>query len=251
MNSPAEFLNPSDAAKKLGVSAKALRIYEQRGLITPIRTAAGWRAYGPDEMSRAAEIAAWRSLGFSLAQIARVLDEDPQGLEQALAAHQATLEGQLRRVSATVERVRSLRDDLAGGHAPPPGSWRACLAPSKEPVVAFDLPWPWGGERFELRDVRPLNYIIGPLFSGKTSWRSASPKGCRTQPFWAWSAWRKAARRLGRAWTPTRLSDRGSIGRWPGWSRTAQLGRTPSSPFLPVWKPRAGRPGRRHDRAGA
>jgi hypothetical protein len=35
-------------------------------------------------------------------------------------------------------------------------------------VVGFDLPWPWGGERFELRDVRPLTYIIGPLGSGKT-----------------------------------------------------------------------------------
>ena len=34
--------------------------------------------------------------------------------------------------------------------------------------LAFDLPWPWGGERFELRDIRPLNYIVGPLGSGKT-----------------------------------------------------------------------------------
>jgi|SRR5580698_9204124 hypothetical protein len=34
--------------------------------------------------------------------------------------------------------------------------------------VAFDLPWPWGGERFELRDVRALNYVTGPLGSGKT-----------------------------------------------------------------------------------
>ena len=168
MSSSAQFLNPSDAAKKLGVSAKALRIYEQRGLITPIRTAAGWRAYGPDEMSRAAEIATLRSLGLSLAQIACVLDEDPQGLEQALAAHQATLEGQVRQISVIVERVRSLRDDLASGHAPPTGELVCLLAPTKEPVVAFDLPWPWGGERFELRNVRPLNYIIGPLFSGKT-----------------------------------------------------------------------------------
>ncbi len=30
------------------------------------------------------------------------------------------------------------------------------------------MPWPWGGERFELRDIRALNYIIGPLGSGKT-----------------------------------------------------------------------------------
>jgi hypothetical protein len=34
------------------------------------------------------------------------------------------------------------------------------LGPTAEFSVAFDLPWPWGGERFELRDVRPLNYII-------------------------------------------------------------------------------------------
>jgi hypothetical protein len=42
------------------------------------------------------------------------------------------------------------------------------VQPTPEINVAFDLPWPWGGERFELHDIRPLNYIIGPLFSGKT-----------------------------------------------------------------------------------
>ena len=35
-------------------------------------------------------------------------------------------------------------------------------------TVAFDLPWPWAGERFEIRDIRPLTYITGPLGSGKT-----------------------------------------------------------------------------------
>jgi hypothetical protein len=34
--------------------------------------------------------------------------------------------------------------------------------------VAFDLPWPWAGDRLELRAVRRLSYIIGPLGSGKT-----------------------------------------------------------------------------------
>ena len=34
--------------------------------------------------------------------------------------------------------------------------------------MVFDLPWPWGAEQFELRDVRPLHYIVGPLGSGKT-----------------------------------------------------------------------------------
>jgi len=78
VSSFAQFLNPAEAAYRLGVSAKALRLYEQRGLIAPARTAAGWRAYGPDEMARVAEIAALRELGLSLSQVARVLEGDPE-----------------------------------------------------------------------------------------------------------------------------------------------------------------------------
>jgi hypothetical protein len=58
--------------------------------------------------------------------------------------------------------------DLASGQAPGPGELAQLLKPAGELRVAFDLPWPWGGEQFELRDIRALNYIIGPLGSGKT-----------------------------------------------------------------------------------
>ena len=178
MSSSAQFLNPAAAAQRLGVSAKALRLYEQRGLVTPRRTAAGWRAYGPDEIARAADVIALRALGFSIAQIARVLGDDPQGLnsqglnsqglEAALAAHEATLEGRIRQLAGTIEKVRDIRAGLAQGKAPTAGELVRLLGPATEFSVAFDLPWPWGGERFELRDIRPLNYIIGPLGSGKT-----------------------------------------------------------------------------------
>src|SRR5678815_4683383 len=107
MSTSVRFLNASEAARRLGVSTKALRLYEQRGLVAPIRTAAGWRAYGPDEMDRSAEIAALRALGFSLAQVARVLKGDPQGLEPTLAAHQATLEGRIRHLVGAWPRARS------------------------------------------------------------------------------------------------------------------------------------------------
>ena len=168
MSASAPFLSPSEAAKRLGVSAKALRLYEQRNLVVPIRSAAGWRAYGPDQMARASEIVALRRLGLSLAQVARVLGGDPQGLEPALAAHQATLEDQIRQLTGAIEKVRELRGDLAQGKAPAAGELARLLEPAPELDVAFALPWPWGGERFELRDIRPLNYIIGPLGSGKT-----------------------------------------------------------------------------------
>jgi DNA-binding transcriptional MerR regulator len=168
VSSSAQFLNPSAAAQRLGVSAKALRLYEQHGLITPSRSPAGWRAYGPDEMARAAEIVTLRALGLSLAQVARVLGDDPQGLEPALAAHQATLEGRIRQLAGTVEKVRDIRAGLAQGKSPTARELAHLVGPTAELSVAFDLPWPWGGERFELTDVRALNYIIGPLGSGKT-----------------------------------------------------------------------------------
>jgi len=164
----AQFLNASAAARRLGVSAKALRLYEQRGLIAPARTAAGWRAYGPDEIARVAEIAALRELGLSLSQVARVLGGDSESLEPALAAHQAALEGHLHQLVGAVDKVRRLRADLSNGQAPAASELARLLRPASKFSVVFDLPWPWGGEQFELQDIRSLNYIIGPLGSGKT-----------------------------------------------------------------------------------
>ncbi len=168
MPSSDQFLQASDAARSLGVSAKALRIYEERGLIAPLRSEAGWRTYGPKEMGRAREIVALRSLGFSLTQIERVLSADSEGLEQALAAHQAKLEREARGLNQTIGKIHSLRADIAKGKTPDVGQLARLLAPAGEPVVAFDLPWPWGGEGFELRDIPPVTYLIGPLASGKT-----------------------------------------------------------------------------------
>ncbi len=167
MRSSIRFLSPSEAAKRLGVSTKALRLYEQHGLVAPGRTPAGWRAYAPEQMAQAAEIVALRRLGLSLAQIARVLGGEPQGLEPALAAHQATLEARIRELVAITEKVRGIRADLLRGQPPASGELARLLKPTPECNVAFELPWPWGGEQFELSDVRALNYITGPLGSGK------------------------------------------------------------------------------------
>ena len=183
MSQSAQFLPPSEAARRLGVSPKALRLYEQRGLISPVRTAAGWRIYGPVEMTRAAEIVALRSLGLSLADVAGVLNGDPDGLAPALATHATALEGQIRGLAERVERVRTIRAGLdngqistghqSSGHqstsphsVAPDSASRAQMRAVGD--VSFDLPWPWGGETFQLRDIRALNYIIGPLGSGKT-----------------------------------------------------------------------------------
>lgn len=138
MSPSAEFLSPSEAAKRLGVSVKALRLYEQRGLITPHRTTAGWRAYGPEAMTRAKQITTLRRLGLSLAQVAGVLGGDTQGLEPALAAHQTALEIRVRQLMDAVQKIRELRADLAQGNAPSDMELAGLLGPpSPSPHLTF------------------------------------------------------------------------------------------------------------------
>ncbi|MHC1945385.1 MerR family transcriptional regulator [Bradyrhizobium sp. UFLA06-06] len=164
----ARFLSPSEAARQLGISAKALRLYEERGLIAPGRTPAGWRAYGPAEMARGAEIVELRALGLGVGEVARILNGDAVILGRVLAAHEATLEARIRQCGDSITKLRRLRADLGGGKMPATGDIIGAVRTRPAIGVAFDLPWPWGGERFELRDIKRLNYIVGPLGSGKT-----------------------------------------------------------------------------------
>ena len=155
---------PAQASAALGVSAKALRLYEQHGLLDPDRTRTGWRAYDAGVMARAAEVIALRSLGLSLAQVARVLHGKPGDLDLGLAVHEARLSELGQRTAQALERVRSLRADLAQDRASAP----AAVAQSAPLTVGFALPWPWDGEWFAFHDVPRLAFITGPLGSGKT-----------------------------------------------------------------------------------
>jgi DNA-binding transcriptional MerR regulator len=168
VNISAISLSASEAASRLGVSVKALRFYERRGLLTPARTAAGYRVYGARDMARAAEIVALRALGLSLVHVSRVLEGDPQSVALALAAHEARLDADIRAFVSAREKVRALREDIARGRPPASGELASLLRPLAEFNVAFALPWPWNGEPFELGDIRRINYIVGPLGSGKT-----------------------------------------------------------------------------------
>jgi DNA-binding transcriptional MerR regulator len=168
VNSIAQHLSPSEAAKRLGVSTKALRLYEERGLMKPTRTAAGWRAYGPEQISRATHIVELRTLGLTLVEVAQVLDEDAPVLARALAAHETVLEARLRQLHETVHRIHKLRSELDRGTV----SVASVLSNGRQTghtiSVAIELPWPWGGERFEMRKVCRLTHIVGSPGSGKT-----------------------------------------------------------------------------------
>lgn len=111
------YLSPAEAAKRLGVSVKALRVYEQRGLVKPLRSQADWRAYGPAEIARLHQVLALKNLGLSLARIAEVLKSPKADLAAVLALQERQLSAEGQRVSHALTLVRAARGKLAAGDA--------------------------------------------------------------------------------------------------------------------------------------
>jgi len=79
-------LSAAACATRTGLTTRALRIYERRGLITPPRTEHGWRRYGEHELTRLNSIALLKLAGLTLSQIHAVL----------IAGREPTLEQLLR-----------------------------------------------------------------------------------------------------------------------------------------------------------
>jgi hypothetical protein len=118
-------------------------------------------------MIRAGQIVSLRQLGLSLAQVGRVLEGDPGALECALASHEVRLRDQALQIANALSRVRRLRSDLVQGQSPS-AKLVVALDSGTSLAVSLDLPWPWNGETFEMRHIPSLNFITGPLGSGKT-----------------------------------------------------------------------------------
>jgi DNA-binding transcriptional MerR regulator len=109
------YLSTAEAAAALGTTAKALRVYEQRGLVKPLRSTAGWRAYGPDALTRLHQIIALKRLGLSLAAIGQLLSGRLAQLDAVLAVQEEALADAAREAARALELVRTVRTRLARG----------------------------------------------------------------------------------------------------------------------------------------
>lgn len=73
-------LDIRDVARRTGLTSRALRFYEARGLLKPLRTYSGRRIYGPGELERIQQIVALKRAGLSLAQIGKLTLRGPLDL---------------------------------------------------------------------------------------------------------------------------------------------------------------------------
>lgn len=115
-----KLLTVTELARELGVTARAIRFYEDKGLIAPQRVG-NRRVYSNRDRGRLVLILRGKRLGFSLREIREWLelyDAGPDQVEQMrrlLALTQerlATLEAQYDDLEATIEELREIESEV-------------------------------------------------------------------------------------------------------------------------------------------
>jgi DNA-binding transcriptional MerR regulator len=114
---PSENLDIGEAARRLGVSAATLRLYERRGLLPKARrTAAGYRQYSIDDLHRARLVRRARRVGLSLREIAEAIagEAGDGGVRRLLHEH-------VIRIAREESRIARVRRHLQRWLAQPDG----------------------------------------------------------------------------------------------------------------------------------
>jgi MerR family redox-sensitive transcriptional activator SoxR len=107
-------LTIGETARRAGLSAPALRYYEQRGLIVSARSAGNQRRYPRHVLRRLAFITAAQRVGLSLKEIAELLETLPEGRAPTRADWTRLSRPWRQRVAARIEELQALQDTLDG-----------------------------------------------------------------------------------------------------------------------------------------
>ena len=101
-----------ELAKRAGVSTKAIRYYEQVGILAPpARTPSGYRTYDEAALGRLAFVRAAQALGLTLGEIRRVIAFRDHG--EAPCAHvTALLQRRAAELGARIAELERLRGEL-------------------------------------------------------------------------------------------------------------------------------------------
>jgi MerR family mercuric resistance operon transcriptional regulator len=100
-------------SRQSGVNVETIRYYERAGLLPkPPRTAGGYRSYGPAEARRLSFIRRTRALGFSLAEVKRLLALADQRSRSCRSVHALAVE-HLTEIHAKMADLRRMAKVLS------------------------------------------------------------------------------------------------------------------------------------------
>lgn len=97
-------------AQQTGLSIRTLRHYDDLGLLIPSgRTDAAYRLYSADDLTRLLHIQSLKSLGLSLPEIKRALDDPTYDAHVVLQQHITLLQERIAQETALLERLKHLQ----------------------------------------------------------------------------------------------------------------------------------------------
>ena len=109
---PSDLLSIGEIARRTGLSISAIRFYEERRLIEPVRTGGNQRRFLRSDIRRLSFILIAQRLGLSLGEIETELVKLPQGRtpdtrdwEAISAAIRATLDARINELTRTRDRL--------------------------------------------------------------------------------------------------------------------------------------------------
>jgi DNA-binding transcriptional MerR regulator len=108
----AESLDIAEVARLTGLTSRALRFYEARGLLTPLRSASGRRHYGPAELERLHQVMAMKRAGLTLGQIEKISAGRKTDLAKLLAVQLQSLDERRREIDAARSLLSSILSRL-------------------------------------------------------------------------------------------------------------------------------------------
>jgi serine/threonine protein phosphatase PrpC len=120
MTSTRDLMTIGDFARAAGLTPKALRLYDELGLLRPVEVDehSGYRRYAPAQLERARLVATLRLVGMPLARIEQVLDGSRAEAARAVSAYWVQVEADTatRRdiVTTLVHHLRNEAPTMAG-----------------------------------------------------------------------------------------------------------------------------------------
>ena len=114
-----------EAARRSGMAAKTIRFYEEAGLIDPApRSASGYREFGDDDVRRLQFIHRARDLGFSVAEVRRLLslwsdrERASAQVKHLALEHVARIEAKMHELCSMRDAILHLADRCHGDERP-------------------------------------------------------------------------------------------------------------------------------------
>lgn len=114
---PSDLLPIGELARRTGLAVSAIRFYEEKGLVEPIRTSGNQRRFLRSDIRRLSFILIAQQLGLALSEIEAELAKLPHGRTPNAADWNAisqSIRGQLDAKIAQLERTRDKLDGCIG-----------------------------------------------------------------------------------------------------------------------------------------